>query len=146
MTTCKILTSFIFPSLFFFFLVWKDDHTSFPGKINKVCSEVRRKIYVVQFKTSCKSHPVSPKVTSLLLKREDGHLGVPVLLWSAAEDHQGWPHLQQRSFDLCPFRHVKQKKKSYTGWGMWNRQASYSLVEFVKFYLLSVDAQDMDIM
>lgn len=46
----------------------------------KVAVKPEEKIYVVQFKSSRRSHPVSPEMTSLLLKEEDGHMGDPVLL------------------------------------------------------------------
>lgn len=34
------------------------------------------------------------------------------LLWSAAVHQQGWPHLQLKRFDLCPFGLVKQGEKN----------------------------------
>lgn len=46
----------------------------------KAAVKSEEKIYVVQFKSSRRSHPVSPEMTSLLLKEEDGHMGDPVLL------------------------------------------------------------------
>lgn len=59
------------------------------------------------------------------------------LLWSAAVHQQGWPHLQLKRFDLCPFGLVKQGKKILHR--LKNlKQTSFSFAEFIRLVLVQM--------
>lgn len=96
--------------------------------------EVRRKIYVVQFKPSCMSHPVSPEMTSLLLNGGGLVTGETLFYCDQLQTISThlWPQL--RRFDFWPLG-MWSRKNAYK---LRNRQASLSLAEFIKQVLVQM--------